>query len=213
MANSDIDICNRALIKLGEPVISSFEEETNRAEICQTAYPDFSRAMLDIYDWQFTAAQRELAKVTSADPIGWESAFNLPSDRLDAPEAVYIDTRGTLLKDFEIVGEQIFCDFDQIFIRYHLAVTEAKWPPIFQEFVSTAFAAEICMAITEKDSLYDKQIKAAWGDERSRTGGLFQRAKNKDTRNSPVRSLIEDGGPILRGRLEGARSGSGIRVI
>ena len=63
------------------------------------------------------------------------------------------------------------------------------------------------MPVTEKDKLARDKITEAWGDAATMSGGLYAAAKRVDSQRSPVRSLIEDGGPLINARFAGTRGG------
>ena len=203
MAGSDLEICKQALIDLGENPIDSFDEGTSNATTCATTYPDFRKAMLAIRPWKFLKKTRQLARLAGVDPIGWNAAFAFPSDRLDTPEAFFIDVSGTRLTRYEVLGEQVNTDFEELWCRYNQDVPEAKWPPLFTSFVIKAYAASIAVPVTEEQSLATRLETAAWGDTARRDGGLFKQAKAADGRLSPQRSMLEDGGPLIRARQGG----------
>lgn len=200
MASSDIDICNQALARLGSPEISSFTDGSPNSVTCAQNYPDFKRFLLSVHSWHFNDFQRELGKRANFDPIGYNAAFTLPADKLTAPQALYSDTSGTIVKDFRIIGDDVHCDCEQLFTLYSRDLAEVLWPPGFTTFVIVAFAAEITMAVTERNSLADRLERKAWGSIERRDGGLYLSAKQEDTRRGPTRSIIEGGGPLLRAR-------------
>ena len=177
MASSDVDICKQALILLGERPIQSFEDEGDIARICAESYPDFRRGLLTVHPWHFTKFQRQLALRANFDPVGWDFAHTLPSDRLSAPRALFSDEDGFPEKTFEIVEEDIYSNSENLWALYSRDVVEAKWDPVFTQFAIHAYAAHICMAVTEKTKKEDQLVRKAWGDVARRDGGWFARGK------------------------------------
>jgi len=206
MASSDIDICTQALAQLGSPAISSFADEDVLSVLCANTYPDFRLAMLTAYPWRFATTERQLARRAGITPIRFQFSFQLPSDRIDAPEALYSDLSGTRIKSYEILGDDVNVDFEELWIKYLIDVTEPKWPPSFTRFVILAYAASIARAVREENSLAISLAAAAWGDIKRRDGGAFRAAKVIDSRRSNQRSMLEDGGPLIQARLSGSRN-------
>ncbi|MCF6216851.1 MAG: hypothetical protein L3J58_11860 [Emcibacter sp.] len=200
MASSDIDICKQALILLGEVPIQSFDDEGDIARICAESYPDFRRGLLTVHPWHFTMFQRQLALRADLDPIGWDYAHTLPSDRLSAPRALFSDEDGFLEKTYEVVEEDVYSNSENLWALYSRDVVEAKWDPVFTQFAIHAYAANIAMAVTEKTKKEDQLIRKAWGDVARRDGGWYARAKNIDSQRQGQRSIIEDQGPFIAAR-------------
>ncbi len=203
MAQTDIDICVQALSRLGQSAIDSFEDDTPNSITCANTYPDFRLAMLNHYPWKFATDERQLAQLTGAPPLGFEFFYQLPSDALDAPEALYSDISKTRIKDYEILGSKVKTNFPECFARFQVDVPENFWPPAFTIFVVEAYAANLAVPVTEEQSLANRLERAAWGDMALRNGGLFAVAKRIDARRSAQRSMLEDGGPLIRARLGG----------
>jgi len=203
MAQTDIDICVQALSRLGQSAIDSFDDGTPNSITCANTYPDFRLAMLNAYPWKFATAERQLAQVAGVDPIGFEFFYQLPAEALDAPEALYSDIDRTRIKHYEIIGNQVKSDHPEVFARFQINVEENFWPPAYTIFVVEAYAAVLAVPVTEEQSLANRLERAAWGDTALRNGGLFAVAKRIDARRSSQRSMLEDGGPLIRARLGG----------
>jgi hypothetical protein len=204
MAETDLDICVQTLSRLGQGAIDSFTDGTPNSIRCANTYPDFRIAMLNFYPWKFATAERQLAQVAGADPLGFEFLYQLPAEALDAPEALYSDTSKTRIKHYEIIGNQVKTNFQEVFARYQVDVPENFWPPVFTLFVIEAYAASIAVAVTEEQSLANRLEAAAWGNTQLRNGGLFAAAKRIDARRSSQRSMLEGGGPLIQAREGGA---------
>lgn len=203
MAQTDIDICVQTLSRIGQVAIDSFEDGTPNSITCANTYPDFRRAMLNIYPWKFATAERQLSQIAGADPLGFEFLYQLPAEALDAPEALYSDTSKTRIKHYEIIGNQVKSNNPEVFARYQVDVPENFWPPTFTIFVVEAYAANLAVPVTEEQSLANRLEIAAWGNTALRNGGLFAAAKRIDARRSSQRSMLEGGGPLIQARVGG----------
>lgn len=202
MAETDLDICVQALSRIGQTAIDSFEDGTPNSITCANTYPDFRLAMLNAYPWKFATAERQLAQLVEK-PLGFEFLYQLPAEALDAPEALYSDTSKTRIKNYEIIGSKVKTNFPELFARFQVDVPENFWPPSYTIFVVEGYAAILAVPVTEEQSLANRLERAAWGDTALRNGGLFAVAKRIDSRRSSQRSMLEDGGPLIRAREGG----------
>lgn len=90
MATSEIDICNLALLNVGQKVqISSFTDGTVASQLCGTLYPLMRDAVLGEYPWPFAAKHAMLNQLNPAPNTaltalrgGWANAYTLPTDYL-----------------------------------------------------------------------------------------------------------------------------------
>ena len=76
-----INIINRALIKLGQPTISSTSQEPN-GRIYGLVYQDLRDWLLASHPWRFAIKRVVLAQDVEAPVSGFAYAYTLPSDFL-----------------------------------------------------------------------------------------------------------------------------------
>ena len=90
MATSEIDICNLALLRIGQKVpISSLSDPTVTAKLCGTLYPLSRDTVLGEFHWPFATKHAMLGQLNptpntayTAARGGWANAFTLPPDYL-----------------------------------------------------------------------------------------------------------------------------------
>ncbi|MFO1112560.1 MAG: hypothetical protein U1E35_01330, partial [Rhodospirillales bacterium] len=80
MALSQIDLCSRALLKVGARTITSFEEGTAEAEVAASLYPTVRDATLSAHPWNFATAQMNLSKLATPPIADFANAFQIPAD-------------------------------------------------------------------------------------------------------------------------------------
>ena len=80
MATSVIEICNNALLDLGEDVIMSLGDESKAAGLCNHRWPAVRDAVLRAHPWNCAMAQAELAAGAVAPLWKWEYKYNLPTE-------------------------------------------------------------------------------------------------------------------------------------
>ena len=137
MTDSKVDVASQALARLGEPAISSFEEDSDTAEKVNQLYEPTILQLLGSHDWSFATRRKVLAEDAAGTPINeWKRAFLMPTlrtDRVGKPLSVFNTTRQRAPQVFlyEIQERWLFTDFDQVVIEYIWRVQKANGRAIF----------------------------------------------------------------------------------
>ena len=149
---SVIDICNRALQKLGAERITSLDQNTENARACNVAYEYVRDAELRSHPWNFAIKRAQLAADTDAPAFGYDHQYTLPSDflRLMPPDSRY--NYNTL--DWQIEGKKILTDDDApLEIRYIAKVTDPNlFDALFVEVLANRMAVELCEQLTQSNT-------------------------------------------------------------
>lgn len=147
-----VEICNRALGKLGAKRITSLTQDSANARSCNAAYTFVRDAFLEDHQWSFAIKRAELAAESPAPTFGRANAFVLPSDfiRLADPYQEDVDAeRDWVIEDGRIVTN----DSSPIRIRYVSRVTDPNlMTPLFREGLATKLAYELCEEITQSNT-------------------------------------------------------------
>ncbi|MCH9835212.1 hypothetical protein K0U83_06095 [bacterium] len=192
--DTGISICSDALIMLGAKAISSFNDGTDESSTCDRLYPDIRDSLLVQYPWSFTMKKVKLARLVTIPNSVWRYEYQLPGDRLTSPRAVY--NRGNpgspVQKDWEIQGDKLLTNLDEVFIDYQYQTPEFAMPQYFVQLLKYHMAWHLAMPITEQmdKAQYWQGISVGGGGENGR-GGYFRTAANIDGQNQPTR-VIED---------------------
>lgn len=151
-----IEIINRALIKIGEPVISSLQQHPYGSSL-GLIYEDARRALLSSHYWRFALKRADLAKLdedTGSDVYAY--SYALPADYLtlkDFGDYYKLPNMGDIIPladtRYSIEGGRLLCKFDlPINITYVADVTDPKlFTPAFKEALIATVAAEISIRI------------------------------------------------------------------
>ena len=195
MAVSDVTICADALIRLGEQPIASFDDGTDAATICSTVYPTLKAYVLSKHSWRFTIQKKKLTRLAAAPLNQWAYQFTLPAQRLtDGVEAVYNDDAQDAqpITNWEIKGNILFADDEEIWVDYQAPTDEDAWPGYFVEFMTVALMSRIAKAVTDQQNEADHWHLVAWGTPQENSqGGMFAEAKARNSQGSP-NAVIED---------------------
>lgn len=153
---STVEICNRALQKLGAQRITSLTENTSNARSCNFAYTPLLEAELRSHTWSCATKRAQLAASSTEPLFGKDNKFQLPSDflRLLPPDP----HQNSNQHDWIIEGDKIYTDYSApLQIRYVYKLTDpAIMDPLFREALSARMALELCEEITQSNT--KKQI-------------------------------------------------------
>ena len=149
---SEVDICNRALQKLGAERITSLTQDSANARACNLCYEPIRDAELRAHPWNFAIKRASLAADSTAPSFGYDSAYTLPSDCLRVmPPDVSVNFNTF---DWQIEGRKILTNYDApLEIRYVKRETDPnQYDPLFIECLSAKIAVELCELLTQSNS-------------------------------------------------------------
>jgi len=158
MANSVIEICNNALLDLGEDAIMSLGDESKAAALCNHRWPGVRDAVLRAHPWNCATAQAELAAAAASPLWRWEFRYTLPVDFLRIVHMVGTD--GSLVRDWEIQGGSVLCnEAAPLFITHVRRETDPrKYDALLAETLAARLAATLAYPLTGSASL----AQACW---------------------------------------------------
>lgn len=159
MSLSPIDLCSRALLRVGANGINSFFDGTIEAEIAANLYPSVRDALISSHPWNFATKQVELARLAKTPTADYDSAFPLPADCLRVI-AAGTNGRGSGL-EYKISGRELLANEDSIVLTYVSRAPESLSPPFFDYLLITFLAAEFCIPLTESTSRWEALRKVA----------------------------------------------------
>lgn len=153
MASSVIEICNNALLDLGEDVIMSLGDDSKAAGLCNHRWPAVRDAVLRAHPWNCAMGQAELAAATAAPLWKWEYKYVLPSDFLRIVSIVSVD--GERVVDWEIQGGIILCNEEApIYISYvKRELDPKKYDALLSETLTARLAATLAYPLSGSTSL------------------------------------------------------------
>lgn len=160
MLNS-IDICNRALIRLGADYISSFTDATAEAEVARALYASVRDHLLSSYPWSFATTQKTLAKLATPPIADYQYSYHLPNDFLRALSVGTIGSQKSLGEYYKIRGRQLQTNSPSCLLSYIYRPEEGALPAFFLETLIAKLAAEFCLPLTESTSRTEFLIKRA----------------------------------------------------
>lgn len=152
MANSAVEICNRALQKLGAGRINDLAEDDRNAREMNLAYDPVREAELRKHRWNFSLERVQLAADATEPAFGRARSFTLPADCLKVvppyPE------QNLASRDWVIENGKIYTnDSSPLDVRYVKNIeTVADMDALFAEALACKLAVETCEALTQSNT-------------------------------------------------------------
>jgi hypothetical protein len=177
---------------LGANPLSSFSDGTTAATVADRLYDDIRTTVLVSYPWKFSIKKVQLAQVTTAPINEWTYSYQLPSDRIEGPKAVFGSSAvgASTNSDFEVFGDKLYTDAPYVWIDYQYDPGESAYPKHFVQLLKYYLAwhfAEPVTDITTK-AQYWQSVAVGAPSENGR-GGAFRQATNTDAQSNTSQSI------------------------
>lgn len=159
MAMSRIDLCSRALLKIGASVISSLNEGTAEADVATNLYDYVRDALLSAHPWHFATTQRKLAALSEEPAGSYHNIFALPADCLRVLSAGSHGSGAGLV--YRLLNRRLHTDATEVTLTYLFRAPEEDYPPFFDKVLIAQLAAEFCIPLTDSTSRWESLRKTA----------------------------------------------------
>jgi len=188
--DTDVSICNKALVFLGASKITSFSDASAAADACNILYKEVKASTLAMYSWTFTLGKATLAQETTSPTNEWTYQYALPNDMLSGvPRAVRASTTAgsPLIKNWEIGqssngGTVLFSDETTITIDYQKDVNEGALPSYFVTLLAYQLAWHLAETMTDQTTKVELWRSIALGTPgEGMRGGYFRQAVSTDS--------------------------------
>lgn len=179
-----IDVCNFALVMLGEKTITSIEDDSDTARTLKALYYIARDATFEGAEWTFATKRFLPAASATAPAWGWSFAYPIPSDiiRVTQVDKNWTEVTGFLTDtwqqrnqaDHVVEGNDILCNESEIFCKGVRRIEdEGIYSPLFVEAFSCKLAYLAGYAITESNQKVQLAMTLylqALNDAKSRDG-------------------------------------------
>jgi len=147
MASRDVELCNLALIKLGDKPIADFTDGAV-GSLCEKMFSTALYAFSTFYTWTWNEKVIAIDPVADATPIYYEYEFQLPTDFL---QLRYIDDFDTMLQvtNYDIRMKTLYCNYEKIIIRYASRVTADDLPYMCDDAFSSYLAHRLAPSLED----------------------------------------------------------------
>lgn len=159
---SSVDICNRALSRIGGKRITSLDGTSREALECNLHYDAERKLMLAGFDWVFARGRSALAlEATNDRSDQWDYKYAVPSDMMniiwindpDAARLAKVNNQNPNA-EYELAGSHIYCDVEACYIEYTKNITDAQqFPPHFDNALKWAIADAVAFPLSTSERL------------------------------------------------------------
>lgn len=152
MSFSSVELCSKALNKIGANPITAFNDGSVEAEICDSIYSNLKQKLLSLYSWSFAVKVALLERVNDLQRYDFCYAYALPVDFLRALKVV---SGGK----YKIVGSYLFSNEEVVELEYVADVGESCFSPLFISAFVYLLSAELSISLlcdTSKYALFYK---------------------------------------------------------
>lgn len=184
MSQSIVSICNRALDLLGADPITSLEDGSKSANLCQRNFAPCADSVLRLYPWNAAIRRARLPALAERPAWGYGNQYQLPQ----GPEPSYclrlLEVEGC--SDYRIEGRRVVTDaappLDILYIGRILDA--ADYDALLAEAIAAKLAVHLAGNLTESGS----RIEAA----RGHLNDVLQQARSSDAQEGGAVHLSVD---------------------
>jgi len=205
MALAPVDICNIALVQLGQDQIMTLTDKVKAAQLCNTMYPVIRDEMIRAHPWRRLKVRTNLAfQAGVTPPFQYLFSYLLPADYI-----LLLDVwaGGQILRQqWEMEGNTILANVEgPLQIRY---IRDSNDPSEWDSLMVMTFAARLAYALAEPLTQDSEKIKLA----AAKFNELERRAKKAAaSEGTPVN--IEQPDPWVAVRFGGSVFDASLRNI
>ena len=161
MADTDLDICSRVLVELGDQPITSMAGARAGQVLARTHYEKTVKQLLGAYRWNFARRTTQLSREASA-PTGskWAASYTRPDG--------WLMTHAVLISGTVIAWEHgpgvVYCDAaeaDEVFMEYSYRVDTNDFPEYFIAYLEAELAAKWAFPLTSQETLAAEAVRQA----------------------------------------------------
>ena len=157
MANSTVELCNRALDLIGTNSITSLNDNSKAARLCNRNYGPVRDAVLRSYPWNCAMARARLPALVTSPAFGYARAFQLPQ----GPDPAYClrvwEINGEPAEDidYQIEGRTIVTDeAAPLDIRYVARIEDpTQFDPLLDDAIAARLAVDIAFSLVSNATL------------------------------------------------------------
>lgn len=176
---SQVDLCNKALRRLGEDPILALDNNTTWGRRCSAALPEVIRSVLNMDIWRSCVKRVNLA-AEEATPISYTAAYPLPNDfvRLGA-------LRLGQYSDWSLEGNKILTNKDKTSALEILYVAYEPDPNVYSALLYDAIA----FGLAHELSGFSTATNVSKNDIYQLYMGQVAAAQNVNAKETPVNYL------------------------
>jgi hypothetical protein len=166
-----LDVCNRALSRIGHELLPDLITPGQARDYCNTIHPDVRDTLLRTHDWNCATARAVLTQETWTANTDWGFRYILPKDCL---KVRHLESRG----DFAVEGRRLYCNEITATLVYTQRVED---PAQLDVLLLKAMVLNIAMELAPmlKSAADIPRISAEFS-------AIYQEAVNEDNSEKPA---------------------------
>jgi hypothetical protein len=178
---SIVDICNMALVSIGEDRIVSLDETGKIGVTCNALWVPTRDYVQSLHTWPECMKRATLTASTTSPNHEWSYAYVLPADYL-ALDNLY--EHSALQGDYSVEANLLLTNYGTANIRYIAKVSDTtKWSPELVEITKLKLAMDLVMALSARQEIYNMMA--------SQFTYALEKAKGTTARRSRPRPVFE----------------------
>lgn len=192
IGTTDVKICARALVNIGMKPIDNLDGDDDVTRACDLLYPMVKKEILSAYPWNASKGKIQLGRLTDTPVNEFKYGFQLPSDRLSGPLAIYDsgEEGASPVLEWDIQGDQILANYETLYGDFQFDIDESRFPPYVENLMIYALSARLAESLTDDSAKADKYDFIAFGTPgEKRWGGYFEVARQIDSKFRPTQSI------------------------
>jgi hypothetical protein len=187
MAQSKVEICNRALVILGQAGVLSTGQEGQDARTCELMYDPTVRQLLEKGDWTFATRRAKLRQLDETPVFEFQYAYALPGEFLKVQCVMMggIEVRDKKL--YAIEDDSLLCNAaESVYMKYTYSIVDPKkFSELFAEAVANGIARRIGNSSVEA-SAAQQQVLKGWEEEAIQEAMSFDGMNQSSTIGFPA---------------------------
>lgn len=153
--SSKVELCNRALQRIGAARITSLEDNTESSKACNAIFEMIVEEILSRNDWSSARRRVELAQTLDTPAYGYEYEYQLPTDPR-CLRVLSVNASPISSVNYRIEGDKLLTDETSISITYTAMLdSSGDYGPYVSRAIVGQLAAELCYAFTATQSKVD----------------------------------------------------------
>lgn len=161
---SDIEICNRALVILGQEPVLTLDESSKESRRCKQLYPAARDTVLRAHPWSFALKRQYAALEDATVPFGYQYKFAIPTECLRLVNVLADDD------SYTIEGQSILTDEPKLEIIFVEQVIDPnRFDQGFEECLVFRLASDLCPSLLADYDLmkyYEQKYQSALASAR-----------------------------------------------
>lgn len=180
MAGTKIDICNGALIRIGERPISSLDDGTDTSDLCKNRFEIARRKVIRSHPWKRARRRAILAPSLDTPDFQWSKQFPIPGDCLRI--WLVCDENGDPINEWEFESNLILSDENLIYLKY---ITDFQEVSLLDDSINEVIALQLATELSYVRSGDEQATRRIMEEYRMR----FAEAKSIDAKEDYQKTI------------------------